>query len=59
MVCIPMRTPYSHAPHRMASSFRIHHPIAVAHVDAVASTIGISYRICKPASLDSQERVAD
>lgn len=40
-----MRATDPHASYRVALSVRIHHPPAVARVDAAASTYGISYRI--------------
>ena len=45
MECVSMRATDPHASYRVAPSVRIHHPPAVARVDAAASTYGISYRI--------------
>ena len=54
-----MRATDPHASCRVAPSFRIHHPPAVAHVDAAASTYGIPCRMGQSAALGPQARSAD
>ena len=59
MECVSMRATDPHASCRVAPPFRIHHPPAVAHVDAAASTYGIPYRMGLSAALGPQARSAD